>query len=297
MELRQIEYVTTLARFLNFHRAAAELGVTQPALSIQLKKLETELGVSLVDRDTRRVRMTEVGQTFADRMQPLLAEMKAISTAMSELSTISGAVIVGSGVLGTLRLPALVNAFADRYPKVDLILRQQPPHQTAALLASGEVDVGVLLVYPQSWQAPAGVVLEYKARVPVGVLMRSNHRLASHTEVTLRDLVHERLIVSSSASSAPRLAIDSAIHKSGFAPQFTPSETMTSAISALVSQGLGLGVTTEATAKGSAHRLLFRKLSDVEECSIALAWAKERPRTPAMQAFLEYLRSWPWDDR
>jgi DNA-binding transcriptional LysR family regulator len=294
VELRQLAYFTRLAHVLNFHRAAADLGISQPALSVQLKKLETELGVTLVDRDNRRVQLTDVGRAFVEQMEPLLAEIRTITADLTELSALSGRVVVGAGVLGSLRLPEVVNAFTDRYPNVDLVLWQQPTDETLRLLSAGELDVGLVLL-DSSRKVPREIVLEHKSQVPVGILMRPNHRLAACQAVVLGDLGHEHLILSSSASSAPRVAIDLALRRSGLVPDFTPSETMTSSIPALVSQGLGIGVTTRATVDSSRHKLVFRKLDDVPECTIALAWPRDRPRSTAVDTFLAYLRAWPWD--
>jgi len=294
LQLRRLEYFTAIARCLNFHTAAESVGVSQPALSMQLKKLELELGVRLLERDNRRVELTPAGRDFAQRMTPLLAEVKTITADLTRLSAVEGKALVGSGVLGSVRLPAVVNSFRDRYPKIDLVLRQQPSDETVALVRRGALDVGVLLVFPPVWRPPAELAVENKSAVHIGVLLRPNHRLAGAREVRLEDIEPERLILSSSTSSAPRLAVESAMKASKFRPEFTPSETMTSALAALVAQGMGVAITTEATAANTG-KLVFRPLADVPACRIVIVWNKRRPRSPAADVFLQYLRAWDWD--
>jgi LysR family transcriptional regulator, hydrogen peroxide-inducible genes activator len=295
VELRQLEYFTAIARFSNFHRAAAELGVTQPTLSIQLKKLEKELGVVLVDRDQRGVRLTELGRVFAGRVGPVLTHIKAVAAAVSEVSALSGRVVVGSSVLGTLRVPPLVKAFRARHPKVDLVLRQQPYSETMRLLMEGTVDLAIVLMHPTASQVPAGLTVEARSSAAVGVLVRPNHRLAGKAAVSLSDLQGERLVLLS-PQSASRVAFDLAAAKAGFRPEVPPYEAMTSdTLCMLIHQGMGVGITTETTARSSPYKLVFHKVSEIDDCSLCILWPGERARAPAAAALLDFLRQWQWD--
>jgi len=295
VELRQLEYFTAIARCANFHRAAAELGVAQPTLSIQLKKLETELGVVLVDRAHGQVRLTELGRVFAERLTPVLAEMRAAAAAVRDLPALSGRVVAGSSVLGTLRVPPAINAFRARHPRVDLVLRQQPFAPTMALLAKHEVDVAIVLMHLSGSKVPSGMAVDARSSAAVGVLVRPNHRLAGADVVSLPDLEGERLVLLS-PNSASRTAFELALAKTGFTPDVPPYETMTSdTLCTLVHEGMGVGITTETTARSSPYKLVFRRLADVDACSLAIIWPQDRERPPAVDAFLEFARGWPWD--
>jgi len=107
MELRQLRYVEAVATHRHFTRAAAAIGVAQPALSHQIKRLEQELGVQLLDRSRGGVRLTEAGETFLPRIRRALSEIDAGReeiTALTGLQT--GRVRLGAmQALGALDLP------------------------------------------------------------------------------------------------------------------------------------------------------------------------------------------------
>src|SRR5215207_6121300 len=101
MELRQLRYLVTLADERHFTRAAALLHIAQPALSQQIRRLEDELGIALVDRTTRHVSLTAAGERLVARARRALAEVEAATAELSELSGIR----TGRVVIGAMRSP------------------------------------------------------------------------------------------------------------------------------------------------------------------------------------------------
>src|SRR5258707_11289053 len=113
MELRQVHYFVIVAQHLSFTHAAEELGVAQPALSQQIRGLERELGVTLLDRTSRRVTLTDAGAVFLRRAEQLIADADQSKLEMQEFSgLVQGKAVVG-GVpnLGTIWLARLLAAF------------------------------------------------------------------------------------------------------------------------------------------------------------------------------------------
>jgi DNA-binding transcriptional LysR family regulator len=202
-------------------------------------------------------------------------------------------VALGSGVLGTRHIPGIVAAFNVRYPRVDVVLRQQPNEQTMAMLLSGEIDLGVVIMHPSS-RPPPGIALEPRGTVAMGALVPGQHRLASNERLAVRDLADERLILAS-PSSASRVAIDLAFERAALQRRIRPFETMTSAIAALVGRGLGVGITSETTAQSAPADLVFLEMEELDRCNIDLAWADQRPMTPQAAALLQFLRQRDWN--
>src|SRR5207237_564550 len=123
------------------------------------------------------------------RVTPVLSGIRAVAASVSELSALSGRVVVGSSVLGTLRVPPVVKAFRARHPKVDLVLRQQPYSETMRLLTEGDTDIAIVLMHLTASEVPAGLAIEPRSSAAVGVLVRPNHRLAGKELVSLSDLL------------------------------------------------------------------------------------------------------------
>ena len=148
MELRQLRYFCAVAEELSFARAAKRLFVAQPALSVQIRNLETELKVRLLRRTTRTIEVTHAGKTFYTEAKDVLARVDAAGKHAQDAER---------GVVGTLRVAFLSNvttadlggrlrAYRDRFPQVNLSLFDAPGHAQVAMLMRGDIDVGILRI-------------------------------------------------------------------------------------------------------------------------------------------------------
>src|SRR3979411_1522164 len=128
MELRQLRYLVALADEQHFTRAAAREPAAQPALSQQVRRLEAEIGLPLVERTTRRVSLTEAGATLVERARRVLAEIEAAQGDLRDLAGIrTGRVTIGAtGPLGPVALSQLLATYYSRHPGVELTVRERP---------------------------------------------------------------------------------------------------------------------------------------------------------------------------
>src|SRR5215472_15752627 len=124
MELRQLVYFDAVVRYGGFSRAAERLHIAQPAVSAQIRRLETELGTALLQRTTRRVALTHAGELFLARTRQVLDQLDRARADLGELSAVlRGRVRIGATqVVGSLDLPAALAQFRRRYPGVSLAL-------------------------------------------------------------------------------------------------------------------------------------------------------------------------------
>src|SRR5262249_18390012 len=125
--------------------AAQDLRIAQPAVSAQVKRLESELGVALLTRNTRQVTLTSAGELFLNRARRILTEVDAARAELDELATLlRGEVTLGAtAVLGDFDLPGALASFHVRYPGVGLTLRSGLIAELLAALDSGAVDLVV----------------------------------------------------------------------------------------------------------------------------------------------------------
>ena len=182
MELRHLRYFVAVAEELHFHRAAARLHISQPPLSQQIRALERELGVALLERNRRRVELTAAGASFLHDAREILdsvdrAGERARRIARGELGSLSIG-FVGSAMFSAA-LPTILRDFRASYPDVELSLRElQTAEQLHAIMA-GRIDVGVIRGPLAASELEAGLDLVVIQRERLVVALPESHRFAS----------------------------------------------------------------------------------------------------------------------
>src|SRR5881392_2941587 len=148
MELRQLRYLVAVADERHFTRAAAREHIAQPALSQQIRRLEEQVGLALVERTTRSVALTDAGELLVARARRILNELDA---AQAELQALTGVQIgrVTVGVLhtmGPVDVSLVLALFRDLHPGVELTVREQSSEELAEMLRVDELDLAFLTV-------------------------------------------------------------------------------------------------------------------------------------------------------
>jgi LysR family hydrogen peroxide-inducible transcriptional activator len=146
MNLRDLQYLVALAEHRHFGRAANACFVSQPTLSTQIKKLEDELGVPLVERTPRKVLLTEVGRDISARARTVLNEIEQIrGVARRTLDPESGTVRLGIfPTLGPYLLPHVLPLVRKAFPRLELLLVEEKTATVLRLLHEGKLDAGIL---------------------------------------------------------------------------------------------------------------------------------------------------------
>ena len=146
MNLRDLHYLVALAEQRHFGRAAEACFVSQPTLSTQIKKLEEELGVALVERTPRKVLLTDVGREIVARARDVLNEVEQIKgIARRTLDPESGTVRLGIfPTLGPYLLPHVVPLVRQRFPRLELLLVEEKTEEVLRRLREGRLDAAVL---------------------------------------------------------------------------------------------------------------------------------------------------------
>src|SRR5215218_8615631 len=192
-ELRLIRYFVAVAEELHFGRAAARLHVAQPGLSQQIKSLEQSLGVLLLERTSRQVRLTPAGSLLLTEGRRLLAESARVvdrvrRTGRGEIGRVTVAAI-GSATYDVV--PRLLRAHRKRCPDVELVLREMSTPAQVQALRAGEIDLGFVRLPADMEELLAYTVREER----MALMLPESHPLARLEEVPLRSLARERHIL------------------------------------------------------------------------------------------------------
>jgi DNA-binding transcriptional LysR family regulator len=238
VELRQLEYFAAVARHRHFTRAAEALYITQPALSQQIRRLEAELGLTLLRRTPRGVELTAAGEDLLVHAEAVLAEVAAARAEMERHTGVSrGVVRVAATAADAPRLPEALVAFHHDHPGIQIALRQGSPAEVVGLVQRGAVDVAVLAL---PGEPPAGVEAHALADEPLRVAVPVGDELAGET-VELGDL-RGRPFILAEPGSALRETVLAATQAAGFSPLplFEVGDPAT--VRFLVRAGLGIGL-------------------------------------------------------
>jgi len=145
MTITQLQYILAVAEHRNFTLAAQKCFVTQPTLSMQVQKLEDELGIPIFDRSKKPIVVTDIGEKIVDQARKVVAEADRIGDIVDrDKGYIGGDYVLGiiPTVMPTL-LPMFLKTFVRRYPNVNLIIREQPTAELVRQLGDSQLDAGI----------------------------------------------------------------------------------------------------------------------------------------------------------
>jgi LysR family transcriptional activator of glutamate synthase operon len=290
MEIRQLRYLVALAEERHFTRAAAREHIAQPALSQQLRRLEQEVGLALVERTTRRVAMTDAGEVLLVRARRILAEVEAAQDELQALSGIqTGHILLGAiHTMGPIDLSVPIGIFNHAHPGVEITVRDQSSEELAEMLRVDELDLAFLSVTERIESHGLGLLQlvseELVTIVPTG------HRLGARRRVRMAELAGERFVSYREGARLRELLV-AAGHQAGFEPEVVLESNESHLIRRLVARGLGVAILPRSAAEGPGAEVAIATLIEPALTrDITLAWREGRRHPPAASAFLGLVR-------
>ncbi len=287
MDVRQLRYLVTLAEERNFTRAAAREHIAQPALSQQIRRLEQELGLALVERTTRHVAMTEAGQLLVGRARRILSEFDAASAEMQRLTGVqTGHVTVGAmHTMGPIDVSQALAVFYQRHPGVELTVREQSSEELAEMLRVDELDLAFLSVTERI--ESHGLGLHQLVSEELVVLLARDHPLAHRRRIRMVELAGEHFISYREGARLRELLVGAG-HQAGFEPDVKLESNESQRIRRLVARGLGVAILPRSDADSADAELAVAALvAPALRRNISLAWREDRHHSPAAAEFLE----------
>lgn len=292
MTLTELKYIVALAREKHFGRAADACFVSQPTLSVAIKKLEEELNVPLFERGSNEVSLTDVGERIVVQAQRVLEEASAIkSIAQQGMNPLNGPLRVGViFTIGPYLLPGLVSEMITSVPSMPLILQENLTVRLLELLKQGEIDVAILaLPFNDS-----GFVIQPLYEEPFVVAVPKGHRWAKRERIEADELKDENMLLLGSGHCfrdqvlgfCPEL---SRFSQSSEGIQRTFEGSSLETIRHMVASGIGITVLPSSSVPDPVPKdslLNYIPLHEVggTERTVALVWRKSFSRKEAIDA-------------
>jgi DNA-binding transcriptional LysR family regulator len=282
-ELRQLRHFVAIAEEGSLTRAAARLHIAQQSLSQQVRTLEAQLGVTLFERSSRGVALTDVGAVLLREARPVLARAERAAEAVRRAARgEQGELRVGFlSTVANYFMPPVVRAFRERHPGVALHTEDLTIAALVAGVRDGTLDAG-LSRPPLIDDLATEVVL----REPVAAVLPEGHRLAGRAELTLADLADEPWVLTPRSSWPPwHRQFDEDFARAGFRPRVVQRGTTPQGLLALVAAGVGVTRLMLSSRSMRDGGVVFVPLAG-DEALVVLVWREDAPN-PVLPALRE----------
>jgi len=288
LTLRQLKIFEAVARHLSFSRAADELHLTQPAVSMQVRSLEEAVGLPLTEQVGRRVFLTSAGEELARHARVVAQQLREAEEALLAMKGMRGGRL-NIGVVSTTKYfaPRLLTAFRRIHPEVELRLGVHNRGEIVQQLVDNDIDLAIMGRPPQELET----VSEPFAENPLVFVAAPDHPLAQAKRITPKQLSKESFLLREPGSGT-RAAMERFLTENGVAPQRTVEMTSNETIKQAVMAGMGISFISERTialelATGHIARL------NVDGTPLRRHWfivyRAEKRLLPVAEAFRQFL--------
>jgi len=288
LTLRQLKVFEAVARHLSFSRAAEELHLTQPAVSMQVKALEEEAGLPLTEQIGKKVFLTDAGAELARHARLIAQQLAAASESLAAIRGVRGGRLA-IGVVSTAKYfaPRLMTAFRARHPGIELALEVHNREEIVRQLADNEIDLAIMGRAPHELETVAAPFADNQ----LIIIAASDHPLAARRRISAADLAQEVFLIREPGSGT-RSAMERYFAEQGVVLTHTFEMTSNETIKQAVMAGMGLSFISETTvalelAVGRINRLRVTGTPVMRQWNVVSRAGKQL--LPLAEAFIAFL--------
>jgi len=290
MELHQLRYFVAVVREGTFTRAAQRLYITQPSLSEQIRKLETELGSPLFRRLGRTLALTSAGESLLPHAEKVMFEVEEARARVQEVRGLRrGRLSIGVLPSAAARLlPRFLAEFRRHHPGVEVALCEESDSaELEQLVHDGVLDLAIVRLPPTR---RTDLEAEILVREPLVLVAPPGHRLADRRSVALADLAHEPFVMMRPGHGL-RESLQRLCRQAGFDPHIVFEAGQLGSLVGLVLAGIGITVVPRMAAGHEGRRVPLRDSYAYRD--LGVVWPPGQPLAPAARIFLDMLRRSP----
>ena len=255
-DLRHIRAFLTLARAGSFTRAAAELNMAQPTLTVQIQHLEAAVGVKLFDRNKRHVALTPAGRDLRVPLERILLDVQAIATNTEELLEHRRGLVTVAALpsVAARLLPRAIKQLSESFPGITVRVYDGVAVTVAAMVKAGQVDFGISSQTYGDRDLTSQVLMMDR----LCAVVAPSHPLAKKQSMGLRELAKHPLILMMKDSSS-RQIVDLAFNREGLVSNVAYETTYGTSVAGMAEAGLGVGILPESmVGPGPLHQVRIR---------------------------------------
>jgi DNA-binding transcriptional LysR family regulator len=296
MDMRQLEYVATVAEELNFTRAAARCHIAQSGLSHQVAQLEHEIGAPLFQRTSRSVQLTPAGHVFLPYARRLLRDAEQ---ALAEVAALRGelpgrlhigAIPFGAGPVDLL---GLLQDYQQAFPAIDVVVSDEGSLSTVAAVLAGTTDLAFVGLFGD--QLPAGLIHRVLALEPLVAVVGPQHPLHGTGTADMRVLADSDRFLESHPDSGLRAQVDAACTRAKALRRVACELRNPADLAALALRGLGVAIVplraAQAAISGGQEASVLRLADPKAVQPVTLIYRDPEPASRPVQAFLRLIHS------
>lgn len=287
MELRQLEYFQMASRLRNITRAAERLRVSQPNITVAIKKLEGELGIQLFDRSQKQLSLTPEGTVFLNRIDLALRNIQDAILEVNDYRDLQkGTIKIGiPPMIGAYLFPRIFSSFQKKYAHLNVYLYEEGSMTIREKIERDELDFGIVILT----QAAASLQRLPMAKSQIVACIPSAHPLASRKSLQVQDLEDTNLIMLKEGSFLRHLVLQD-LKAAALSPNIVLESNQVETIKGLVASGVGISFLLDFVIEGTPgiQVVPFNPPATVE---VGLAWKKDRYVSKAAQTFIDFCKN------
>ena len=287
MELRQLEYFQMASRLKNITRAAERLNVSQPNITVAIKKLEAELGIQLFDRSQKQLSLTPEGTIFLNRIELALRNIQDAVLEVNDYKQLQkGTIKIGiPSMIGAYLFPKIFSSFQHLYPHLDIYLYEEGSMTIREQLERDELDFGIVILS----DASSSLQLLPMARNQIVACVPENHPLARKNSININDISGTDLIMLKEGSFLRYMVLNK-LKMANISPNIVLESNQIETIKGLVSTNVGISFLLDFIVKGTPG-IKILPFEDPIYVDLGLAWKKERYISKAAQSFIDFCKN------
>jgi DNA-binding transcriptional LysR family regulator len=285
MDLRQLRVFVEIVRQGSFTRAAEQLHIAQPAVSMTLRKLEEELELTLLNRQEKRVTLTAEGENLLRHAERILDNLAAAETEMAELRGLGhGEVRIGiPPMMSSYYFPRIIREFRAAYPNLQLSVNGEGAGRIQRLIAKGELDMGVI-TGPKLLD---GLESQHFLREEIVACVPLDHPLAARRSLGIAEFLRQPLILFKEGYYMREL-LDELIAEGLRQPQVVFETNLFSLVRSLIKERLGISTFLRMVVSGDPE-LAAVSFDPPLHLDLFIAWKADRSLSRANRAFIDFL--------
>ncbi|MFB9328595.1 LysR family transcriptional regulator [Paenibacillus aurantiacus] len=295
MDLRQLKYFVTIAQEEQITRAAKLLNMEQPPLSRQLKQMEEELGVTLFDRNGKRLKLTDAGELLREKAETLLLQFEeAMKEVKEREQAVQGVLSIGSVVSCISLLPKRIESFRRRYPHTTFKIAEGDHFYLGELLDKRSIELVVArLPFEAMTRSTAYQVLPLPSDPFVVVIPSAWARYTDRRSIRMEELADfPFLSLKTDKTHRMHQQVVSACKRHGFEPDIICECSSVAIIMSLIAEGIGATVFPKSVMSSFPSTIV--KMLEIEDADfqsdVGILWLKDRYLSKSAQLFIDSFR-------